>query len=119
MITERLLGIVASFAPAPEGAPDTGGHITIMLIFYGALFLVIYLFLFRPQLEKSRETKDMQTGLNKGDSVVTSGGIYGVISKIKDEVVTLQVADNVRIKVRKSSISERVKESILKDSDKE
>jgi len=115
MFLERFAGILASFAPAPEGAPDSGGHITVMLVFYGLLFLIIYMFLFRPQMRKSKETQNMQSALGKGDSVVTSGGIYGVIHKIKDDVVTLTVAENVRIKVRKSSLSERVKESILKD----
>lgn len=114
---EKLTAIFASFAPAPDGAPDSEGHITVMLLFYGALFVVIYLFLFRPQLKKSKDTQRMQTGLSKGDSVVTSSGIYGVIYKIKDEVVTLQVAENTRLKVRKSSITERVKESDLKDGE--
>ena len=119
MFIQEFVGIIASFAPAPDGAPDSDGHITVMLMFYGALFLVIYLFLFRPTLQKNRETQNMQSELSKGDSVVTNGGIYGVIHKIKDEVVTLQVADDVRIKVRKSSISERVKESLLKEDGKD
>ncbi|MDH5477542.1 MAG: preprotein translocase subunit YajC [Nitrospinota bacterium] len=117
MFLERFAGILTSFAPAPEGAPDTEGHMTVMLVFYGLLFLIIYMFLFRPQMKKSKEAQDMQSELGKGDSVVTSGGLYGVIHKIKDDIVTLTVAENVRIKVRKSSISERVKESLLKDSD--
>ncbi|MDH5638377.1 MAG: preprotein translocase subunit YajC [Nitrospinota bacterium] len=115
MFLEHFAGIFTSFSPAPDGAPDTGGHLTVMLAFYGLLFLVIYMFLFRPQMKKGRETQDMQSGLNKGDSVVTSGGLYGVIHKIKDDIVTLTVAENVRIKIRKSSVSERVKESLLKD----
>jgi len=117
MLIDKLAPIFASFAPAPDGAPDSEGHITVMLLFYGALFLVIYFFLFRPQIKKSQETQQMQSGLNKGDTVVTNSGMYGVIYKIKDEVVTLQVAENTRIKVKKSSISERVKESLIKDGE--
>ncbi len=109
--------MAVSFAPAPEGAGDSEGHTAVMLLFYGGLFAIFYFLLIRPQSKKTKETQNMQSELSKGDNVITSGGIYGSVYKIKDDVVTLQVADDVRMKFQRSAISERLKESDIKDSD--
>ncbi len=110
MLTELALRIFTALAPAPEGAPGAGGHTFIMLIFYGGLFAVFYFLLIRPQTKKTKDTQKMQDSLNKGDSVITSGGMYGAVHKIKEDVVILQVADNVRIKIQRTAITQRVKE---------
>ncbi len=89
----------------------------VMMLFYGGLFAIFYFLLIRPQTKRSKETQTMQTDLNKGDSVVTSSGIYGTVHKIKDDVITLQIADNVRVKFQLSAITSRVRESETKKSD--
>lgn len=111
MLTDLILRLATTAAPPPEGAPDTEGHWVMVALFYGGLFAIFYFLLIRPQTKKSRETQDMQAALKKGDSVVTSGGMYGTVHKIKDDVITLQVADGVHLKFRKSAVTERVKES--------
>jgi preprotein translocase subunit YajC len=75
-----------------------------MLVF-GAIFLVFYLLLVRPQQKKMREHRDMLARLKKGDEVVTSGGIYGKIVGLTDAVVTLEVTPNVRLRVARPQIS--------------
>ncbi len=117
MLTELALRIFTALAPAPEGAPGTGGHTFIMLIFYGGLFAIFYFLLIRPQTKKTKDTHKMQDGLSKGDSVITSGGMYGTVHKIKDDVVTLQVADNVRVKLQRAAITQRIKEAETKKQD--
>ena len=117
MFTELAIRLNLAFAPAPEGAPDDGTHTMVLMIFYGGLFAVLYFFLIRPQTKKTREIQDMQEGLGKGDAVVTSGGIFGTVYKIKDDVVTLQIADDVRVKVQRSAVLEMNKKIETSEKD--
>jgi preprotein translocase subunit YajC len=70
---------------------------------------VMYLLVLRPQMRKQKETQRMLSELKKGDEVVTSGGILGRIAGMKDDVVTLQVQEGVRLQVLRSAISGRQK----------
>jgi len=69
------------------------------------IFVVFYFLLIRPQKKTQDEHKKMIAGLKKNDEVITSGGIHGTITNVKDSSVTLKVDDNVKIEVQKSSIS--------------
>lgn len=69
-----------------------------------AIFAVFYLFMVRPQQKKQKEIEKARASLSKGDSVVTSGGIYGKISKIHDDCFEIQIAEDVCIKVDKNSV---------------
>jgi len=111
MLTDVSLRLLTALSPAPEGAPNTGGHAAVMILFYGGLLAIFYFMLIRPQTKRNKEIQSMQAGLSKGDSVVTTGGVYATVHKIKEDIVTLQIAENVRIKVQRSSIAERLKES--------
>jgi len=73
----------------------------IMLVL---IFVVFYFFLIRPQSKRQKELRKFQDSLVSGKRVVTSGGIYGKVREVKDNVVILEVADNVRIKVNKSMV---------------
>lgn len=64
----------------------------------------------RPQQKRMKEREKMLSELKKGDKVVMSGGIYGVITQIDDRTVVVQVADNVKIKFEKSAVA-----TVLKD----
>jgi preprotein translocase subunit YajC len=69
------------------------------------VFVVFYFLLIRPQQKKAKQHQDYLTKLTHGDQVVTSSGIYGTVKGITDAVVTLEIADNVRVKVLKSSVA--------------
>jgi preprotein translocase subunit YajC len=58
----------------------------------------------RPQMKRQKDLKNYRESLNKGDKVVTTGGIYGKVLDIKDQTVTVEIADNVRIKIDKNAI---------------
>ncbi len=75
----------------------------IMLVL---IFVVFYFFLIRPQSKRQKELRKFQDSLVSGKRVVTSGGIYGKVREVKDNVVILEIADNVRIKVNKSMVFE-------------
>lgn len=68
------------------------------------IFVVFYFLLIRPQQKKAKEHQNYLANLKKGDKVVTSGGIHGQITGITDTVVTLEISENVRIKVSRSAI---------------
>jgi preprotein translocase subunit YajC len=68
---------------------------------------VMYLLVLRPQMKKQKETQKMLSELKKGDDVVTTGGIIGRISGIKDDEVTLSIQEGVRMRVLRSAIAGR------------
>lgn len=111
MTHELLTRTLLSMAPAPDSAPDQGGHTVVMLVFYAALFGIFYFFLIRPQVKRGSDLRALQESLKKGDTVVTTSGIYGVVHKIKDDVITVEIAENVRVKMQRNAVQERLKEN--------
>lgn len=76
-----------------------------MLLMMGLMIVVFYFFMIRPQMNKQKELTKFRTALQKGDKIVTTGGIYGKIDEIKDNnVIILEVAQNVKLKVDKSVV---------------
>ena len=69
------------------------------------IFIIFYFLLIRPQKKSQQEHAKMLEALKKNDEVITSGGIYGTIVNIQDDVVTLRIDDNTRMKIQKGSIS--------------
>ena len=61
-------------------------------------FLVLYLFMIRPQMKRQKDLRKYRESLQKGDKVVTTGGIYGKINAIKDNHIIVEIDDNVKIK---------------------
>jgi preprotein translocase subunit YajC len=70
-----------------------------------AIFVVFYFLLIRPQQKRAKETKTMLSALQKGDEVVTAGGIVGKISKLSEGYATVEIAPNVEITVQRSAIT--------------
>ena len=95
----NLLSIMLEAAPAAGGASQYSGILMMVLI-----FVVFYFFMIRPQSKRQKEIKKQREAMKAGDSVVTSGGIYGKVKDIKDSTVIVEIADNVRIKVDKNSV---------------
>lgn len=73
-------------------------------VFLLLIIVVFYFFMIRPQMKKQKDLKTYRAGLNKGDKIVTTGGIYGKVTDVKDQTVTVEIADNIRIKVDKNAI---------------
>ena len=97
----RELGILL-MAPA-EGAE--GGSMLETALMFGAIFLVFYLFMIRPQMKKQKEAKKFKDSLAKGTKVVTIGGIHGKIAEVKEETVILEVEGGDRLKFEKAAIA--------------
>lgn len=70
----------------------------------GLIFVVMYFFMIRPQQKKQKELARFRSSLAKGDKVVTLGGIYGVVSEVKDQYILVEVDSNVKLRIDKSAI---------------
>jgi len=92
--------ILSILLEAPAG--NNGGMMSILMIVM--LFVIMYFFMIRPQQKKQKEIQKMREGLKIGDTVVTSGGIYGKIKEISDTAYIVEIAEGVRVKVEKASI---------------
>ncbi|MGI6656693.1 MAG: preprotein translocase subunit YajC [Desulfobulbus sp.] len=99
-----MSGIAWAAAPA---TPAAGGGASALVQFVPLIliFVIFYFLLIRPQQKKAKEHQQYLANLKKGDRVVTGGGIHGQITGLTDTVVTLEVAENVRIKVTKAAIA--------------
>ena len=87
---------------APATGAAGGGYTSIIMMVL--IFVVFYFFMIRPQSKRQKEVRKFQDSLEAGKHVVTSGGIYGKIKEVKDNIVVLEIADNVRIKVNKTMV---------------
>lgn len=74
------------------------------LIFIALIIVVFYFFMIRPQVKRQKEMKNFRDSLAKGDKIVTTGGIYGKITAINENVITIDIGNNVTIKVDKSAV---------------
>ncbi|MBI5101675.1 MAG: preprotein translocase subunit YajC [Nitrospirae bacterium] len=96
-------GLAYAMGPAPQGGGQAGGimgFLPLILIFVIFFFLII-----RPQQKKAKEHKLMLENIKKGDKVITSGGIYGLVEEVRPESVTLKIAENVKVKFGKGYIA--------------
>ncbi|MGB4130574.1 MAG: preprotein translocase subunit YajC [Tepidanaerobacteraceae bacterium] len=73
------------------------------------IFAIFYFMIIRPQQKREKERRDMLANLKEGDDVVTVGGIFGKILNLKDDVVTLDVGDKIKIKVTRAAIGNVLK----------
>jgi preprotein translocase subunit YajC len=96
--------VFISLAHAQATGASPGGDIMTFLPMI-AIVVVFYFLLIRPQQKRAKETKAMLQALQKGDEVVTAGGIVGKISKLSDAYADVEIAPNVEITVQRSAIS--------------
>jgi preprotein translocase subunit YajC len=96
---------------APAGAPQPGGFGggQTMILVYGLLFAAMYFFMIAPQRKKQKEHEKMLKSLESGDEVVTTGGIFGTITNVKEDRFVVRVADNTKIEVGKGFVQTVVK----------
>ncbi len=92
-----------AYAQAAPGIGGPGPLVTILPFIL--IFVIMYFMVIRPQQKKGKEHQEMLSKLKRNDEVMTSGGIYGKVIDLKETVVTLEVAPNVRIRVHRPQIS--------------
>ena len=95
-----MLNIILMMQPADgEESNPLMSFLPLLLI-----IVIFYFFMIRPQMRRQKETRKFREALKKGDKVVTTGGIYGKISEVKENAIILEIAKDVEIKVDKNGI---------------
>ena len=106
--------------PAAQAQTTAGGQPAGMgltsLLFPIALIAIMYFLMIRPQMKKQKEHKSMLDKLGKGDEVITSGGVAGVVTDIGDNFITIEVATEVRIRVQKGAVGHVLPKGTLKSA---
>lgn len=90
---------------APQGGEGGSGSLVSTLIMFGAIFLIFYFMIIRPQQKKAKQRNALLANLEKGDKVITSGGVHGIIAGLDEKTALLQVSDNLKIKIERSAIT--------------
>ena len=98
------------------GAAPAAPSMMSTLLFPIILIAIMYFLMIRPQMKRQKEHKAMLDKLSRGDEVLTSGGLAGVVTDIGDNFVTLEIAENVRVRVQKSAVGNVLPKGSLKAS---
>ncbi|PHS68111.1 MAG: preprotein translocase subunit YajC [Methylophaga sp.] len=105
-ISPAMAGAAVSQPATSAGLMDFAFPIVLLVLFY---FMLI-----RPQSKRAKEHRTMQSALAKGDEIVTDGGLMGKITHIGDNAITVQLAENLEVKVRRESINSVLPKGTMK-----
>lgn len=103
MITNNVLGIILQCA----GQQGEGGEMNILnsMLPFLLIILVFYFLILRPQQKRQKDKQRLLESVKKGDKVITAGGMHGTVEGIEDKIVLVKIADGVKVKLEKSSIT--------------
>lgn len=96
--------------PAQEGAPNQW----VQLMPFALIIVVFYFFMIRPQMKRQKELRKYRDALKKGDKIITTGGIYGKVSEIKEDKVIMEISENVKITIDKSAVIMDMSDAVRK-----
>ncbi len=105
---------MAEAAPAAAQQPN----VMSQLIFFVGIFVIFYFLLIRPQQKRAKEHRNMVAALGKGDEVVTNGGMVGKVIEVGDEYITLELAENIQVKMQKHAVATVLPKGTLKTINK-
>ncbi len=100
-----FLGTVLAMAGQSGGTGGGQGNWYSSLLPLVAIFGIFYFLMIRPQQKQQKKHRDMLAAMKKGDKVVTRGGIHGTIHGITDNIITLEVSENMKIKLTREAIA--------------
>jgi len=89
-----------------QAAPGAFDYLNSLIVPTMLIIGIMYFLMIRPQQRRLKEHRDMVAGIRRGDTIVTSGGIIGKVTKVEDNELQVEIADNVKIKLLRSTISE-------------
>lgn len=101
-----FIDIAYAMGPAPQaGQPGGAGSVITSLLPLLLIFVIFYFLLIRPQQKKAKEHRQMIENLKKGDKIISSSGIYGVIEAVGTNTITVKIAENVKVKIGKAHVA--------------
>lgn len=92
-------------AMAPPADGGGGGGFMSTIIMFGAIFVIFYFMIIRPQQKRAKEREKLLSNVQKGDKVVTSGGLHGTVAGLDEKTVLIEVSDKVKLKFEKSAVA--------------
>ncbi|MDI6778711.1 MAG: preprotein translocase subunit YajC [Bacteroidota bacterium] len=98
------MNILNLIAMTPQGG-DAGGGIFSTIIMFALIIAIFYFLIIRPQHKRQKERQKLLDSVQKGDKVITLGGVHGVVEGVEDKTLLLKIADNVKVKIERSAIS--------------
>ena len=98
------------------GGSGSGSGTLLSLVPFILIFVIFYFMLILPQQKKQKQQKAMMEALKKGDKVITASGIWGTVTNLGKDTVTLQIADNTKIKMQREHIARLRSEEDDKDA---
>lgn len=90
-------------------ASQQGGDPIMTVVMFGAIFAIFYFMIIRPQQKRAKEREKLLSNIEKGDKIVTSGGVHATIVGIEEKTVLIEIAPNVKIKIERSGIGSVIK----------
>ena len=105
--------LIAS-AHAQDAAAQPGGLMSFLPLIL--IFAVFYFMLIRPQMKRAKEHRNLVASLSKGDEIVTNGGLLGKIVDLNDSFVTVELAENVQIKLQRHAVAQVMPKGTIKSS---
>ncbi len=96
-------------AMAPQGGDAGGGSLISTLIMFAAIFAIFYFMIIRPQQKRAKEREKLLSNIEKGDKIVTTGGVHATIVGIEEKTVLIEIAPNIKIKIERSAIGNVIK----------
>ena len=110
-MTPLLQTVLAAAAPAGQ-QPPPGGLLGSMLLPMIIIFFIIWVLMIKPQRKKEQQRREMLDSIEKGDKVVTIGGVHGVLTSVREKEVVVRVDDDkgVKLKMNRSAVSRVVRE---------
>ncbi len=100
-----FLAVLSGCVPPPEGAEQKGGFDWTLIVFIVLLIAIFYFLIIRPQRRQQKRHQELMQELKRGDKVVTTGGIYGVVESLSDDSIVLKVESGASIRVARNSIA--------------
>ena len=106
----NLLDVMLFAQPAANGDGKSGSGYS-MFIFLAAMILIFYFFMIRPQRKKEKDAQSFRASLQKGDKIVTIGGVHGKIIDVQDATFTVEMEGGSKMKIEKSAVSHIAKDN--------
>ncbi len=103
-MTSMLTGMVAMAAPGAAGGQAGGGGMVGMIGYMLIFFALFYFLMIRPQMRREKERKAMISNIKSGDRVLFCGGMLGTVTNVKDQMLVVKIADNVKVEIARGAV---------------
>lgn len=103
----NILPVAVAYAEEAATAANSGAAGFISFLPIVAFIFIFYFLLIRPQQKSAKLHREMLKKIEKGDTLITRGGIYGKVVSVKEDTITIEIADNVNVKIERSAVQTR------------